>query len=97
VAGSGTGCNSSLQKTNALSATALSWRSRPPNAVNGARRSRRAGRALSERERALTERDNRLIFLKDDPSWASLRQAPRFHALPGRMKVDDRGPRLTPV
>jgi len=41
--------------------------------------------ALAELERAYAERDIRMVFLKVDARWNSLRQEPRFRALATRM------------
>jgi TolB-like protein/tetratricopeptide (TPR) repeat protein len=52
--------------------------------------------ALDALEQALLSRDTRLMFLKDDPRLASLRQAPRFVALMHKLKLDGFGPGLAP-
>lgn len=48
--------------------------------------------ALDAMERAFKVRDTRLIYLKDDPRWAGLRNEPRFAVLLKRMKLDSYGP-----
>jgi DNA-binding winged helix-turn-helix (wHTH) protein/TolB-like protein/Tfp pilus assembly protein PilF len=53
--------------------------------------------ALSSLELGLATRDVRMIFLKDDPHWRSLRQEPRFADLMGRMKLAGLPPGLTSV
>ncbi|MEO8937557.1 MAG: hypothetical protein ABI277_06680, partial [Burkholderiaceae bacterium] len=53
--------------------------------------------ALDALERALLTRDTRLIYLKDDPHWAGLRQEPRFMALMQRLKLDRYARGLSPV
>jgi len=52
--------------------------------------------ALDSLDRALAVRDQRLIFLKDDPRWAGLRQEPRFKTLMVKLKLDRFGPGLSP-
>jgi len=52
--------------------------------------------ALDSLDRALAVRDQRLIFLKNDPRWAGLRQEPRFKALMVKLKLDRFGPGLSP-
>ena len=56
-----------------------------------------AAPALSALERGFTTRDTRMIFLKDDPHWISLRSEPRFDALMKTLKLDRYGPGLTPI
>jgi len=53
--------------------------------------------ALDLLERAYLVRDTRITRLKDDPSWTSLRDEPRFLALKRKLKLDQYGPGLTPV
>jgi DNA-binding winged helix-turn-helix (wHTH) protein/TolB-like protein/Tfp pilus assembly protein PilF len=53
--------------------------------------------ALAALEQAYLVRDTRLIFLKDDPHWARLRNEPRFVALMKILKLDRYGPGLSPV
>jgi Flp pilus assembly protein TadD len=53
--------------------------------------------ALESLEQARRVRDTRLIFLKDDPNWSSLRREPRFAALMKDLKLGGLGPGLTPV
>lgn len=53
--------------------------------------------ALDELERAYAVRDQRLIFLKDDPRWSGLRQQPRFVALLHKLKLDGYGRGLSPT
>ena len=55
-----------------------------------------AGPALDLLDQALAVRDQRLIFLKDDPRWVALRQEPRFKALMVHLKLDRFGPGLSP-
>ena len=55
-----------------------------------------AGPALDLLDQALAVRDQRLIFLKDDPRWVGLRQEPRFKALMVKLKLDRFGPGLSP-
>jgi DNA-binding winged helix-turn-helix (wHTH) protein/TolB-like protein/tetratricopeptide (TPR) repeat protein len=52
--------------------------------------------ALDSLDRALAVRDQRLIFLKDDPRWTGLRREPRFKALMVKLKLDRFGPGLSP-
>ncbi|MBI5259257.1 MAG: hypothetical protein HY855_22325, partial [Burkholderiales bacterium] len=52
--------------------------------------------ALDALERAHASRDTQLVFLKDDPRWAGLRQQPRFQALLRQLKLDPYGPGLSP-
>ena len=54
------------------------------------------GPALDSLDKALALRDQRLIFLKDDPRWVGLRQEPRFKALMVTLKLDRFGPGLSP-
>jgi hypothetical protein len=42
-------------------------------------------------------RDTRLVELKDDPSWRSLRDQPRFAALMRKLGLSGLGPGLTTV
>jgi DNA-binding winged helix-turn-helix (wHTH) protein/TolB-like protein/tetratricopeptide (TPR) repeat protein len=53
--------------------------------------------ALDALERAFTGRDTQLIFLKEDPRWASLRKEPRFAVLMHELKLDRYGPGLSPT
>lgn len=53
--------------------------------------------ALTSLELALAVRDVRMIFLKDDPAWRSLRGEPRFEALMAKLKLTGLPPGLTPV
>jgi len=53
--------------------------------------------ALSALEEAYRTKDTRIIFLKDDPHWLSLRSEPRFKALMKMLKVDHFGRGLTPI
>jgi tetratricopeptide (TPR) repeat protein len=53
-------------------------------------------RALDALEKAYAARDPQLVFVKDDPRWAGLRQEPRFRALMGVMNLDRYGPGLSP-
>ncbi|MGQ3050498.1 MAG: winged helix-turn-helix domain-containing protein [Roseateles sp.] len=52
--------------------------------------------ALDALERAHVARDTQLVFLKDDPRWAGLREQPRFVALLRQLKLDRYGPGLSP-
>ena len=52
--------------------------------------------ALDSLDKAHAVRDQRLIFLKDDPRWVGLRQQPRFKALMVKLKLDGFGPGLSP-
>jgi DNA-binding winged helix-turn-helix (wHTH) protein/TolB-like protein/tetratricopeptide (TPR) repeat protein len=52
--------------------------------------------ALDALDQAFLTRDTRLIFLKDDPRLAGLRQERRFVALMHKMKLDQFGPGLAP-
>ena len=52
--------------------------------------------ALDSLDKAHAVRDQRLIFLKDDPRWVGLRQQPRFKALMVKLKLDRFGPGLSP-
>jgi DNA-binding winged helix-turn-helix (wHTH) protein/TolB-like protein/tetratricopeptide (TPR) repeat protein len=52
--------------------------------------------ALDSLDRAYAVRDQRLIFLKDDPRWAGLRPEPRFKALMVKLKLDRFAPGLSP-
>lgn len=52
--------------------------------------------ALDSLDRAFSVRDQRLIFLKDDPRWVGLRQQPRFKAMMVQLKLDRFGPGLSP-
>jgi len=51
--------------------------------------------ALAALEQAYVVRDTRLIYLKDDPRWAGLRQEPRFVALMHKLGLDRYGPGLS--
>lgn len=53
--------------------------------------------ALASLEQALSVRDSRLVYLKDDPSWLALRHEPRFLAITRKLGLDRFGPALTPV
>lgn len=53
--------------------------------------------ALSALEHGLAVRETRMIFLKDDPHWASLRAEPRFAALMKALQLDRYGKGLTPI
>jgi DNA-binding winged helix-turn-helix (wHTH) protein/TolB-like protein/Flp pilus assembly protein TadD len=53
--------------------------------------------ALDALEQAWRWRDVRLVFLKDDPSWRELRDAPRYRALLKMLRLDGLPPGLTPV
>ena len=53
--------------------------------------------ALDAREQAWRWRDVRLVYLKDDPSWRDLRDAPRYRALLKTLRLDGLPPGLTPV
>jgi DNA-binding winged helix-turn-helix (wHTH) protein/TolB-like protein/tetratricopeptide (TPR) repeat protein len=44
--------------------------------------------ALDALEQAYAVRDTRLVYMKDDERWATLRQEPRYVALLQRMKLD---------
>ena len=52
--------------------------------------------ALDALERAYVAHDTQLVFLKDDPRWAGLREQPRFVALLRKLKLDRYGPGLSP-
>ena len=52
--------------------------------------------ALDSLDRAYAVRDQRLIFLKDDPRWTGLHQEPRFKALMVKLKLERFGPGLSP-
>ena len=54
------------------------------------------GPALDSLDRAYAVRDQRLIFLKDDPRWTGLRQEARFKALMVKLKLERFGPGLSP-
>ena len=54
------------------------------------------GAALDSLDRAHTVRDQRLIFLKDDPRWFGLRKQARFAALMLKPGLDRFGPGLSP-
>lgn len=56
-----------------------------------------AGVALDQLERAYQVRDTRLVELKDDPSWRSLRGEPRFVALMDKLRLTGLGRGLTTV
>jgi predicted Zn-dependent protease len=51
-----------------------------------------AGLALDALELAYAVRDTRLVYMKDDGRWSTLRQQPRFVSLLRRMKLDQFGP-----
>jgi TolB-like protein/tetratricopeptide (TPR) repeat protein len=51
-----------------------------------------AGPALDALELAYAVRDTRLVYLKDDGRWSTLRRQPRFVSLLRRMKLDQFGP-----
>ncbi len=51
-----------------------------------------AGLALDSLELAYTVHDTRLVYMKDDRRWSTLRQQPRFVSLLRRMKLDHFGP-----
>ena len=53
--------------------------------------------ALGELARAYDVRDTRLVELKGDPSWDSLRNEPRFEALAHRLGLDGPGQALSSV
>jgi tetratricopeptide (TPR) repeat protein len=53
--------------------------------------------AIAQLELALAVRDTRMIYLKDDPSWAGLRQEPRFRKLMQTLALDRFGSGLTPI
>lgn len=53
--------------------------------------------ALDALDRAYVDRDPRLIYLKDDPSWAPLRNEARFATLMKKLNLDQFGPGLAPV
>jgi DNA-binding winged helix-turn-helix (wHTH) protein/TolB-like protein/Tfp pilus assembly protein PilF len=53
--------------------------------------------ALASLERAYEARDNRMMYLKDDPLWIGLRGEPRFRQLAARLRVDGYGPGLCTV
>ncbi len=55
------------------------------------------GGALGSLDKAYAVRDQRLVFLKDDPRWIGLRREPRFKALMVRLKLDRFGPGLSPT
>lgn len=55
------------------------------------------GAALDELEQAFRVRDTRLVELKDDPSWQSLRGEARFTALMDKLGLTGIGPGLTTV
>jgi TolB-like protein/DNA-binding winged helix-turn-helix (wHTH) protein len=50
--------------------------------------------ALDALEQAVAVRDNRVVFLKDDPHWRALRGEPRFAALMKQLGLDRFGPGL---
>lgn len=52
--------------------------------------------ALDALERAYAARDTQLVFLKDDPRWAGLREQPRLVALLRQLKLDRYGAGLSP-
>lgn len=52
--------------------------------------------ALDSLDKAYAVRDQRLIFLKDDPRWTGLRQEARFKALMVKLKLERFGPGLSP-
>ena len=54
------------------------------------------GPALDSLDKALAVRDQRMIFLKDDPRWVGLRTEPRFKALLVKLGLDRFGPGLSP-
>ena len=56
-----------------------------------------ASAALDELEQAFRVRDTRLVELKDDPSWQSLRGETRFIALMDKLGLTGIGPGLTTV
>jgi DNA-binding winged helix-turn-helix (wHTH) protein/TolB-like protein/tetratricopeptide (TPR) repeat protein len=51
-----------------------------------------AGLALDSLELAYAVHDTRLVYMKDDRRWSTLRQQPRFVSLLRRMKLDQFGP-----
>jgi TolB-like protein/tetratricopeptide (TPR) repeat protein len=51
-----------------------------------------AGLALDALELAYAVRDTRLVYMKDDGRWSTLRQQPRFVSLLRRMKLAQFGP-----
>jgi len=53
--------------------------------------------ALDQLELALQAHDTRMIYLKDDPSWAGLRHDARFQRLMKTLALDGFGPGLTPI
>jgi adenylate cyclase len=48
--------------------------------------------ALETLERAYVVRDTRLVYMKDDGRWRTLRDEPRYVALLQQMKLDKAGP-----
>jgi tetratricopeptide (TPR) repeat protein len=50
--------------------------------------------ALAALEQAYAVRDQRMVFLKDDPRWTGLRTESRFMALMRKLKLDRFGPGL---
>jgi TolB-like protein/DNA-binding winged helix-turn-helix (wHTH) protein/Flp pilus assembly protein TadD len=53
--------------------------------------------ALAQLERGLEVRDIRMIYLKNDPSWAVLRRDARFQSLLAGLALDRYAPGLTPI
>ncbi|MDL9997544.1 winged helix-turn-helix domain-containing protein [Variovorax sp. J22P240] len=53
--------------------------------------------ALAALEQGFRLRETRMVFLKDDPHWTSLRAEPRFVALMKALKLDRYGPGLSPI
>lgn len=53
--------------------------------------------ALDSLDQAYAVRDQRMIFLKDDPRWDGLRQEPRFKALMLKLRLDRFGKGLSPT
>ncbi len=53
--------------------------------------------ALDSLDQAYAVRDQRMIFLKDDPRWVGLRQEPRFIALMKKLKLDGYGRGVSPT
>jgi hypothetical protein len=52
--------------------------------------------ALANLERAFDCNDTRMLYMRDDPRWISLRAEPRFRRLVARMNLADLPPGLAP-
>uniref|UniRef100_UPI002DD6A9D8 tetratricopeptide repeat protein n=1 Tax=Pseudorhodoferax sp. TaxID=1993553 RepID=UPI002DD6A9D8 len=70
----------------------------PPTAIAALHAAlEQVGPALDKLEQAVAVRDARVVFLKDDPYWRTLRPEPRFAALLKQLRLDHFGPGLSQV